>query len=125
MSEQSYEILIVGGGFAGLSAALYTARGMKRGILCGAGPSRNVAATHTHGFLGHDGANPAHLLQTARDHLAPYDFPIRDVHVDRITGANNDFTAHLADGTTRQARKVILATGVWDDLHKIPVLQEE
>ena len=125
MSEQPYDILIVGGGFAGLSAALYTARGMKRGILCGAGPSRNVAAAHTHGFLGHDGANPAHLLQTARDQLAPYDFPLREVHVDRITGENNHFTAHLADGTTLQARKIILATGVWDDLPKIPGLQEE
>lgn len=124
MTEQ-YDVLIVGGGFAGLSAALYTARGMKRGILCGTGPSRNVAAPHTHGFLAQDGADPAQLLQTARDQLAPYDFPVLDVHVERIVGENGDFTAQLANGDTLKARKIILATGVQDILPAIPGFQEE
>ena len=124
MTEQ-YDVLIVGGGFAGLSAALYTARGMKRGILCGTGPSRNVAAPHTHGFLAQDGADPAQLLQTARDQLAPYDFPVLDVRVERIVGENGDFTAQLANGDTLKARKIILATGVRDILPPIPGFQEE
>lgn len=120
-----YDILIIGGGFAGLSAALYTARGMRRGVLCTAGPSRNAAAQHTHGFLTQDGTNPAELLQIARAQLAQYELPIVEAEVTQIMGENNAFTAHLADGRTIQARKLILATGVQDILPPIPGLQEE
>lgn len=120
-----YDILIIGGGFAGLSAALYTARGMRRGILCTAGPSRNAVASHTHGFLGYDGADPAQLLQTARDQLVPYDFPVIESKVIELTGEDNAFTARLENGETIQARKIILATGVQDILPPIPGLQEE
>lgn len=120
-----YDVLIIGGGFAGLSAALYTARGMRRGVLCTAGPSRNAAAGHTHGFLTQDGANPAEVLQTARAQLAQYELPIIETEVVQVTGQNNAFTAHLADGRTLQARKLILATGVQDILPDIPGLQAE
>lgn len=120
-----YDVLIIGGGFAGLSAALYTARGMKRGVLCTAGPSRNTTARHTHGFLTRDGANPAEMLQMAREQLAQYDLPIIESEVVSITGENNAFTAQLADGGTIRARKLILATGVQDILPDIPGLQEE
>lgn len=120
-----YDILIIGGGFAGFSAALYTARGMRRGILCTAGPSRNAVASHTHGFLGHDGANPTQLLQTARDQLAPYNFPVIESKVIELTGEDNAFIARLENGQTIQARKIILATGVQDILPPIPGLQEE
>lgn len=118
------DILIVGGGFAGLSAALYTARGMRKGVLCTAGQSRNAVAPHTHGFLTQDGSNPAQVLQTARNQLAPYDFPIIDAEVTQITGTNGAFTAQLFDGQTIQSRKVILTTGVQDILPNIPGFQE-
>ena len=120
-----YDVLIIGGGFAGLSAALYTARGMRRGVLCTAGPSRNAAGQHTHGFLTQDGANPADVLRTARAQLAQYELPIIEVEVVQVMGQNNAFTAHLADGRTLQARKLILATGVHDILPDIPGLQVE
>lgn len=120
-----YDILIIGGGFAGLSAALYTARGMRRGVLCTTGSSRNAVASHTHGLLGHDGADPAQLLQTAREQLVPYDFPVIESGVVELTGENNAFTARLENGQTLQARKIILATGVQDILPSLPGLQEE
>ncbi|MBX8465727.1 NAD(P)/FAD-dependent oxidoreductase [Deinococcus sp. RIT780] len=114
------DVLIVGGGFAGLSAALYTARGMKSGILISSGPSRNAPSPHAGGVFSRDRRPPEEILAAARDDLRPYDFPVMEAEVTAISGGNGDFTATLSTGETVRARKVILATGVRDVLPGTP-----
>ncbi|WP_040379756.1 NAD(P)/FAD-dependent oxidoreductase [Deinococcus aquatilis] len=126
MTHAPLDVLIIGGGFAGLSAALYSARGMKRGVVVTAGPSRNAPSRQAHGVFTQDGEDPVHLLQVARDQLRPYDFPVLEAGVIRVAGENGAFIATLADGQTVQARKIILATGVRDLLPDEPTgLREE
>ncbi|GGR40452.1 thioredoxin reductase [Deinococcus ruber] len=119
-------MLIIGGGFAGLSAALYTARGMKRGIVCSAGPSRHAPSLHPHGVLTRDGTPPTEFLDMAQAELDRYDVPRLNSRVVQLTGQNTAFIATLENGETVQARKIILATGVRDVLpENIPGLREE
>jgi thioredoxin reductase len=78
-----------------------------------------------HGFLSRDGMNPAALRQVARDQLATYPtVQVRDVEVEAVTGQTDQFTVRLADGTSEQARRLLLATGVADELPPINSLGE-
>ena len=121
-----YDVAIVGGSFAGLSAALQIARGKRKVIVIDAGLPRNRFAAHSHGFLTRDGAAPADMLDEARRQLLAY--PTAQFHqglVDRIDGVANDFSLHLRDGDTLSARRLVLAGGVSDTLPDIPGLAEE
>lgn len=93
-----YDVVIAGGGPAGLSAALYLGRGRKRALLCDTGPARNAAATHVHGFLTRDGTPPAEMRRIGRDQLAPYGVEVREVPVEDVGGQAGDFTVRLGDG---------------------------
>ena len=114
------DVLIVGGGFGGLIVALYTARGLKRGVLVTSGASRNAPSPHAGGVFSRDRQSPVQILAAARDDLRPYDFPVIQAEVTGITGADGNFMATLSDGRVLKARKVILATGVRDVLPETP-----
>jgi thioredoxin reductase len=112
----TYDVIIVGGGPAGLSAALTLGRARKRVLLCDSGPPRNAAAVHVQGFLTRDGTPPAELRRIAREQLRPYaSVEVRDVRVEEIGGERGAFTARLADGSV-EARRVLLCTGMIDEL---------
>ena len=120
MSETSYDTLIVGGGPAGLSAALVLGRSTRRTLLCDSGAYRNEASGKMHCFLGADGIDPAHLRSTAREQLTRYpSITYRCVRVIELHQKQQKFEAHLADGTTIRARTVLLATGVRDEVPTI------
>lgn len=122
MSElNSYDVLVVGGGAAGLSAALMLGRARRRVAVVDAGAPRNAPASHMHGFLSRDGLPPSELLELGRDELRGYGVEFFE---DRVTRLGHGFTAELATGRELTARRVLVATGVHDELPDLPGLRE-
>ncbi len=119
------DVVIVGGGPAGLSAALMLGRARRTALLCDSGQPRNARVHAMHGFLSRDGADPAALRQTGREQLGAYPTVRgRDVAVEAVAREAEQFTVALGDGTTEQAHRLLLATGVADQLPPIPGLAE-
>jgi thioredoxin reductase len=118
-----HDVIIVGGGYAGMAAALQLLRARRDVLVIDAGERRNRFADHSHGFLGFDGENPARIAKIARRQLHAY--PTLSWIEDRVAAASgslDDFTVTTAGGTTHSARRLILATGVADTLPDIPGL---
>jgi thioredoxin reductase len=114
--DTPFDVVIVGGGPAGLSAALALGRGRKRVLLCDAGPRRNLAAEQLHNFVTRDGIPPTEFRRIGREQLAAYpSVDIRDVGVEAIDGDKGAFTVRLTTGAVR-ARRILLATGMIDEL---------
>lgn len=123
--EERIDVLVVGGGPAGLSAALNLLRAEKRVVLVDAGTPRNAVARHVHGYPTRDGATPAEMRAAGLLELSRYErFAHRVARVDEIGRRGAGFLARLSDGTTVEARRVLLATGIVDVLPKIPGLRE-
>lgn len=121
----THDAVIVGGSFAGLAAAMQLARARRRVVVVDAGRPRNRFAPTSHGFLGQDGRAPAAILETARAQLLAY--PTVELRADEVTHAGGEFDAFilaLSSGDTLQARRLVLATGVVDELPQIPGLPE-
>ncbi|MBU2135320.1 MAG: NAD(P)/FAD-dependent oxidoreductase [Alphaproteobacteria bacterium] len=121
----SYDVIIVGGGFAGMSAALQLARARRPILLVDAGQPRNRFAAASHGFLGQDGAAPAAIMREALRQLSAY--PSVDFVHGRAESAAGDldrFDVVVDDGEVHTARRLVLATGVADTLPSIPGLTE-
>lgn len=111
-----FDVVIVGGGPAGLSAALALGRGRKRVLLCDAGPRRNAAAEHVHNFVTRDGTPPGEFRRIGREQLAVYpNVDIRDEPVEAISGTCGAFQVKLPTNTV-QARRILLCTGMIDEL---------
>lgn len=119
-----YDAVIVGGGPAGLSAALTLGRGRKRVLVCDGAPRRNAAAVHVHNFLTRDGTPPDEMRRVAREQLAHYpNVEVRDTPVEAIEGARGSFRVS-AGGATVEARRILLATGLIDELPAIEGARE-
>lgn len=120
-----YDSIIIGAGPAGLQAALTLGRMHRPTLLLDSGEYRNSTVLHMHNVVANDGTPPAEFRATARAQLAEYsDVEIRDVRAQSVTGSAGTFAASLADGSTAEARSVILATGIADDLPPVPGLQD-
>ena len=110
-----YDVVIVGGGPAGLAAALTLGRGRKRVLLCDEGPPRNEAATHVHNFVTRDGTPPREFRAIAHGQLEQYpNVEIRAARVQGITGERNQFTVQLPSGAVT-ARRILLCAGMIDE----------
>ncbi|AWN34334.1 NAD(P)/FAD-dependent oxidoreductase [Methylobacterium radiodurans] len=114
------DVIIVGGGPAGLNAALILGRCRRTVLLCDAGRPRNAATPRTWGIFTRDGIPPAELRACAEADLRRY--PTVERRAIEVTGAartDQGFTVELADGTRERARRLIVATGLHQDLPEI------
>ena len=109
-----YDVIIVGGGPAGLSAATILGRCRRRVLVCDDGHYRNEASGALHGFLSRDGIHPAELRRIGREQLARYDVEYRQAHVDAAVCTDQGFEVTLADGARLGCLILLLATGVVD-----------
>jgi thioredoxin reductase len=122
-----YDVLVIGGGAAGLSAALVLARAQRRVAVIDAGEPRNAPAAHMQGFLSRDGLPPAELLQLGREEVTGYGADIiagRVAGARRTAGADPRFEVDLADGGTMRARRMLVAAGLSDVLPDIQGVRE-
>jgi thioredoxin reductase (NADPH) len=117
------DVGIVGGGAAGLGAALVLSRARRRVVVFDAGEPRNRMVPHAYGFLGHDGASGADILARGRSELATYGTPIVSTSVMAIKPDGENFVVSTAHGAW-EARAIVLATGMTDVLPEIPGLKE-
>jgi thioredoxin reductase len=126
--DDLFDVAIVGGGPAGLSAALVLGRSRRRVVVCDHGKPRNYAAKAIHGYLGHDGISPAEFRQLGRKECETYALSFIDQKV--VAASCQDienrsmFQLKLQNGGLLQARKLLLGTGVEDRLPQIPRLNE-
>jgi thioredoxin reductase len=118
------DVIVVGGGPAGLSAALVLGRCRRRVVVCDAGMPRNAAAPHAHGFLTRDGMPPLDILAEGRRELETYGVQLRSAVVTSVATDAHGITATLQDGTMIGGRKLLLATGVQDALPDLPGLRD-
>jgi thioredoxin reductase len=124
MTER-YEVVVVGGGAAGLSAALVLGRARRSVLVIDAGEPRNAPAAHMQGYLTRDGMPPAEFLAVGREEIARYGVElVRDRAVDVVRDAAGEFDVTLEGGRAVHGRRLFVATGLADELPKVPGLAE-
>ena len=119
------DVIIVGAGPAGLSAALVLARACRSVLVFDHGHPRNASAGHLNGFLTRDGISPREFLAIARDEIARYEqVRLLDLEVTHAVCENDAFRITTIDGRTFASKKLLLATGVADHVPEIPGVRE-
>ncbi len=114
--DMTYDVVIVGGGPGGLSAALALGRARWRVLLCDSGAPRNAAAAHIHNFVTRDGTSPTEFRRIGREQLGTYpSVEVRDARVGSIEGKRGAFRVAVGANTV-VARRVILCTGMIDEM---------
>ena len=114
-------VIIIGGSFAGLAAALQLGRARRNVIVLDTGLPRNRFAGHSHGLLGHDHKPPLEILAEARRQLARYPtVRLVTARAESISGAIDDFCVLTGDGESLRARRLILSYGVVDQMPDVP-----
>jgi len=115
------DVIIIGGSFAGLAAALQLGRARRKVTVLDTGLQRNRFAGHSHGLLGHDHKPPMAILAEAREQLARYPtIRLVDARADNVSGTIDDFSVLTGDGASLRARRLILSYGVVDRMPDVP-----
>ncbi|TFE50678.1 NAD(P)/FAD-dependent oxidoreductase [Streptomyces sp. ICN441] len=118
------DVVVVGGGAAGLSAALTLARARRTVLVIDSGEPRNASASGVHGLLGREGVPPAELVRTGREEVGRYGGLIVP---DTVTGTRRDgdrIVVETAGGRSHRARHLLVASGLVDELPAVPGLRE-
>ena len=121
--EQIYDVAVIGGGPAGLSGALMLARSRRTVVVVDAGEPRNAPAAAVHGFFTRDGTPPGDLLATGRAEAESYGVRLLDGSAADVESVDGVFTVALADGCAVSARRLLVTTGLVDELPEVPGLR--
>lgn len=119
------DVVVVGGGAAGLSAALTLARARRRVTVVDAGEPRNAPAEGVHGLLGLEGVSPSEFLARGRDEVVGYDGEVVSGEVVDTRTAGHGFDVVLRDGSVLPTRTLLIAIGVTDELPDIPGVRQQ
>lgn len=122
-AESIYDVVIIGGSYAGLSAAMALGRAIRRVLIIDSGKPCNQQTPHSHNLITQDGATPAHITTVAREQVLAYptvSFQMGTVAT--VTGVSGAFEVEVQSGETVRARKILFATGLQDLLPSIPGL---
>jgi thioredoxin reductase len=120
-----YDVIVIGGSYAGMAAALQLLRARRSVLIIDAGKRRNRAAAHSHGLLTRDGEDPAEIARIGREQLAAYPtLTWIDGTATKAETAVDGFAVTTEDGTRHEARRLIFAVGVSDTLPAIDGLEE-
>jgi len=123
--DVEYDAVIIGAGPAGLSAALVLGRSRRRTLVIDGGDGRNSPALGVHGLLACDGMSPDELRTVGRAQLREYpDVHLHEGRVQAVDGERGGFTVGFEDGRSVKARRIVLATGVIEDLPEIAGVAE-
>jgi len=119
------DVIIIGGSFAGLAAALQLGRARRKVTVLDTGLPRNRFAGHSHGLLGHDHKPPLEILAEARQQLARYPaISLVNARAESVSGAIDDFSVLTGNGESLGARRLILSYGVADQMPNVPGFTE-
>ncbi|GAB3038563.1 methyltransferase [Nocardioides flavus (ex Wang et al. 2016)] len=121
---RTFDVVVVGGGAAGLSGAMALGRSRRSVLVIDAGEPRNAPAAHAHNYLGREGIAPRELLEAGRREVAQYGVEVVADRVVGLSGAVDDFLVTTAGGRRFGARRVLVTGGVVDDLPDVPGLAE-
>jgi len=124
MVESSYDVVVVGGGAAGLSGALALARARRSVLVVDSGAPRNAPAGGVHNYLGREGTPPGELVAAGRAEVASYGGEVVTGSVTAARAEGGGFRVELDDGTSVGARRLLVTTGLVDELSDVPGLAQ-
>ncbi len=122
--DETYDVVIIGGGAAGLGAALTLSRVRRSVLVIDAGSPRNAPAGHVHNYLTRDGTPPAELLAAGRAEVTGYGGEIVDGVVTSADAVEGGFRVRIQGGREAAARRLVVASGLVDELPEIPGLAQ-
>lgn len=122
---KSYEVIIIGGSYAGLSAGMSLGRSLRNTLIIDSGKPCNRQTPHSHNFITHDGKTPKEISELAREQVAAYDtVKFYEGSVVKLRRINAEFEAEISTGEKFYAKKLILASGLKDIMPDIPGFAE-
>ncbi|MEJ1155974.1 NAD(P)/FAD-dependent oxidoreductase [Microbacterium marmarense] len=124
MKTSTWDTIVIGGGPAGLSAALMLGRSRRRVLVLDTSEPRNRFADHMHGVLGHEGAAPWELAARGRAEVEQYGVTVHSDAAEHVRSTERQVEVSLRDGETQRARSLVIASGASDELPQIPGLAE-
>lgn len=119
-----YDVVVIGGGAAGLNGALMLARSRRAVLVIDAGSPRNSPAAGVHGLLGHDSIPPSELLERGRAEVRRYGGQVISGKVSSAKRNGDEFIVHVTTGSSFEARRLLVTSGLVDELPDVPGLQE-
>jgi thioredoxin reductase len=122
--DEPYDVVVVGGGAAGLSGALALARARRSVLVIDAGKPRNAPASHVHNYLGREGMPPAELVAAGREEVTSYGGQIVAGRVETAARHGDGFQVRLHGGRRVRARRLLVTTGLVDELPDVPGVAE-